>query len=89
MVIVEKGIAGEVLDKPFLGTAFSLCCLITAIWWIIFTIPIYKSYEQLHFMPKPEKPILATFKRLGGLFKEFLQDATSEDEDDDINNEDE
>ena len=71
MVIVEKSVLGEVLDKPFLGTAFSLCCLITAAWWIVFTIPLYKSYEQLHFLPKPEKPIRASFKRLGSLFKEL------------------
>ena len=71
MVIVEKGVLGEVLDKPFLGTAFSLCCLITAVWWLIFTVPLCKSYEQLHFMPKPEKPIRASFKRLGMLFKEL------------------
>ena len=68
MVLIEK--VGDVVTKPFLGTAFSLCCLITAVWWIIFTIPLYKSYEQLHFLPKSEKPIRATFKRLGGLFKE-------------------
>ncbi|MBO5277630.1 MAG: MFS transporter [Clostridia bacterium] len=73
MIIVEKGITGEVLDKPFLGTAFSLCCLITAAWWLIFTLPLYKSYEQLHFLPKPEKPIRATFKRLGSLFKELAK----------------
>ena len=71
MVIVEKGVLGEVLDKPFLGTAFSLCCLITAVWWLFFTLPLYKSYEQLHFMPKPEKPIRASFQRLGMLFKEL------------------
>lgn len=71
MIIVEKGIAGEVLDKPFLGTAFSLCCLITAVWWIIFTIPLYKSYEQLHFLPKPEKPIRAAIAQLGSLFSQI------------------
>ena len=73
MIIVEKGALGEVLDKPFLGTAFSLCCLITAAWWLIFTMPLYKSYEQLHFLPKPEKPIRATFKRLGSIFKELAK----------------
>lgn len=71
MIIVEKGVLGEVLDKPFLGTAFSLCCLITAVWWIIFTIPLCKSYEQKHFLPKPDKPIRSAFKRLGSLFKEL------------------
>ncbi len=55
--------------KPFLGTAFSLCCVITAIWWLVFTLPLYKSYEQLHFLPKPEKPVRETFKRLGSIFK--------------------
>ncbi len=59
--------------KPFLGTAFSLCCIITAIWWIVFTLPLYKSYEQLHFLPKPEKPFRATFKRLGQLFKSLTK----------------
>ncbi len=56
-------------STPFLGTAFSLCCIITAIWWLIFTLPLYKSYEQVHYLPKPEKPIRATFKRLGNIFK--------------------
>ena len=55
----------------FQGPAFSVGCLITAVWWIIFTIPLCKSYEQLHFLPKPEKPIRATFKRLVGLFLEL------------------
>ena len=73
MVFIDKNAAGEVISKPFLGTAFSLCCLITAVWWIVFTIPLYRSYEQLHFLPKPEKPIRATFKRLGSLFKELIK----------------
>ncbi len=55
--------------KPFLGAAFSICCIITAIWWLVFTLPLYKSYEQLHFLPKPEKPVRATFVRLGAIFK--------------------
>ena len=61
------------LFPAFLGAAFSICCLITAVWWLIFTLPLYKSYEQLHFMPKPEKPIRETFKRLSSIFKEFAK----------------
>ncbi len=60
-------------STPFLGTAFSLCCIITAIWWLIFTLPLYKSYEQVHYLPKPEKPIRATFKRLGNIFKSLAK----------------
>ncbi len=59
--------------KPFLGTAFSLCCIVTAIWWLVFTLPLYKSYEQIHFLPKPEKPVRETFKRLGSIFKSLAK----------------
>ncbi len=68
MVLVDASGA-----KPFLGWAFSLCCIITAIWWVVFTLPLYKSYEQLHFLPKPEKPVRATFKRLGSIFKSLAK----------------
>ena len=57
----------------FQGYAFSIACLITAVWWLCFTMPLYKNYKQIHFMPKPEKPIKATFERLGGLFKELAK----------------
>ncbi len=68
MVLVEK-VGGVVVDKPFLGAAFSICCIVTAIWWVAFTLPLYKSYEQLHFLPKPEKPVRASFQRLKNIFK--------------------
>ncbi len=55
--------------KPFLGAAFSICCIVTAVWWLVFTLPLYKSYEQIHFLPKPEKPVRESFKRLGSIFK--------------------
>lgn len=71
MVLVEK--VGDVVNKPYLGLAYTLCCLITAGWWLYFTMPLYKSYKQTHFLPKPEKPIRETFKRLGSIFKEFAK----------------
>ncbi|MBQ8309207.1 MAG: MFS transporter [Clostridia bacterium] len=64
-------ILGWMVFPDFLGWAFTICCLITAAWWLTFTIPLYKSYQQLHFLPKPEKPIKETFKRLGSLIKEL------------------
>ncbi len=48
----------------------TLSFLITAAWWLCFTLPIFKSYKQKNFMPKPEKPIRGTFKRLGEIFQE-------------------
>ncbi len=44
--------------------------LITAAWWLLFTLPLYKSYRQKHFLPKPEHPFKDTFKRLGQIFQE-------------------
>ncbi len=72
MILVTK-VNGVVVDKPYLGIAYTLCCLITAVWWFIFTLPLYKNYKQVHFMPRPEKPISATFKRLGSIFKELAK----------------
>ena len=72
MVLVTK-VDGVVTDKPYLGLAYTLCCLITAAWWFIFTLPLYKSYKQTHFLPKPEKPVKETFVRLGSIFKELAK----------------
>ena len=66
-------ILGWLVFPEFLGAAFSICCLLTAAWWFIFTLPLYKSYEQTHFLPKPEKPVRATFQRLGSIFKELAK----------------
>lgn len=66
--------AGKAIyEKPYLGLAYTLCCLVTAAWWFIFTLPLYKSYQQTNFMEKPEKPIRETFVRLGSIFKEFAK----------------
>lgn len=48
----------------------SLSFLLTAAWWLLFTLPLYKSYRQTHFLPKPEHPFKDTFKRLGHIFNE-------------------
>ena len=71
MVLVEK--VSDVVNKPYLGLAYTLCCLITAVWWFLFTLPLYKSYQQTHFLPKAEKPVKETFARLRTIFKELAK----------------
>ena len=72
--IIGTTVTGDpIYEKPFLGAAFSIGCLLTAAWWFFLTMPLYKSYEQLHYLPKPEKPIRATFKRLGEIFKDLAK----------------
>ncbi len=51
----------------------SLSFLITAGWWLAFTLPIFKNYKQKHFLPKPEHPIKDTFVRLAQIYKEVKQ----------------
>lgn len=48
----------------------TLSFLITAAWWLTFTLPLAKSYKQRHFLEKPEHPIKDTFVRLSEIFKE-------------------
>ena len=55
----------------FEGYAFTIGCLITAAWWLLFTLPLLKNYEQHNFMPRPAHPVKETFKRLGSIFVEF------------------
>ncbi len=66
---------GLVLGVPdsFLSMQWrmTISFLVTAVWWLCFTLPLFKSYKQTHFMPKPERPIRSTFKRLGEIFKEI------------------
>lgn len=51
----------------------SLSFLITAGWWLLFTLPIFKSYRQKNFLPKPNNVVSGAFKRLGQIFKEIKQ----------------
>ncbi len=72
-ILGDMVIVGSDGTKPFLGAAFSICCLITAAWWLLFTLPLSKSYKQLHYLPKPEKPVKAAFQRLGSVFKSLAK----------------
>ena len=48
----------------------TLSFLLTAVWWLCFTLPLYKNYQQKHFLPRSERPLKDTFVRLGQIFKE-------------------
>ena len=49
----------------------SLSFLITAGWWLGFTLPLFKSYKQKSFLPRPKNAIRGTFKRLSEIYKEI------------------
>lgn len=45
--------------------------VLTALWWLVFSIPLYKSYEQKYFVSKESDKV---FKKLGETFKEIKSD---------------
>ena len=47
--------------------------VLTALWWLIFSIPLYKSYEQKYFVPKANDKV---FKKLKETFREIKSDKT-------------
>lgn len=43
--------------------------LITALWWALFTIPLFRNVRQLYYIEREPKPIINSFKRLRNTFK--------------------
>ncbi|WP_062108134.1 MFS transporter [Bacillus niameyensis] len=53
------------------AAASRIAFLITAIWWGVFSIPMFKNVYQLHYIERESKPIINSFKRLGTTFKDI------------------
>ncbi|MDS9471883.1 MFS transporter [Sporosarcina pasteurii] len=51
--------------------ATKLAFVITAIWWITFTLPMLKNVIQIHSVPRESSIIVGSFKRLGSTFKDI------------------
>lgn len=45
--------------------------VLTALWWLVFSIPLYKSYEQKYFVPKASDKV---FSKLKETFREIKSD---------------
>ena len=59
-------------DPSFqLNYGFRICFLITALWWLLFSIPFIKNCNQKYGVEKDAHPIKATFERLGKTFKDI------------------
>ena len=57
---------------PLSATAASrISFVITALWWFIFTIPMFKHVKQKHWIEREPRVIVNSFKRLGKTFKEI------------------
>ena len=52
-------------------TAMAIAFALIAIWWFVLTIPLFKSYEQLHYIEEQDHIIKATWSRLATVFKDL------------------
>lgn len=54
--------------------AMTLALFINALWWFVVTIPLLKTYEQTHYIEKPQHPFKESFTRLFKTFKDLKKD---------------
>ncbi len=52
-------------------SASQISFVITALWWGLFSIPIFKNVNQIYYIPRDPKPVASSFKRLAETFKEI------------------
>lgn len=55
------------------GNASKIAFLITAIWWILFTIPLLKNVRQKHWIERKPRIVANSFKELKKTFLEIKQ----------------
>ena len=52
--------------------AYIMIFAINAVWWLCFTLPLTKSFKQIHFVKRQPNAIRNSFKRLFSVFKEKI-----------------
>lgn len=57
-------------------TAMQISFVITAVWWVAFTIPLLKNVEQTHYKPREDHAISRAIKGLGKTIKEIWANKT-------------
>lgn len=53
--------------------ATQLSFMITALWWLFFSIPILKNVRQIHYMEHEPQLVVKSFKRIFSTFKNIKQ----------------
>ena len=51
--------------------AMALAFLLIAAWWLLLSVPLWRSYEQKHSVPAQGSRLGESFRRLGGVFSEL------------------
>jgi UMF1 family MFS transporter len=51
--------------------ASKIAFIITALWWVIFAIPMFKNVHQKYYIDRDPSPVISSFKRLSQTIKEI------------------
>lgn len=54
--------------------AMALSFLVTSLWWIVCSLPIYKNYRQVHYVEKKKGALSSAFSQLWHSLKEISHD---------------
>ncbi len=52
-------------------TAMSGAFVLIAVWWLLLSLPLLTSYQQIYYIEKEGHPIFSSFQRLGKIFPEL------------------
>ena len=55
-------------------TALSIALVITAVWWLVVTLPLLKKYRQINYVEVKQHAIRQSFVRIGQTLKHLPQD---------------
>ncbi|HEY4552892.1 MAG TPA: MFS transporter [Bacillaceae bacterium] len=67
IIILSKA---EILPLS-MGAASKIAFLITALWWGLFAIPMFRNVHQRYYIEREPRPVINSFKRLGNTFKDI------------------
>ena len=63
-------VLGNAVIGISMGTAMMIAFILTALWWIVCTVPLLKNYKQTAFVESTGNPVAASFRQLWNTFLE-------------------
>lgn len=63
----------DALGLP-MARATQISFIITMLWWVVMSIPLYRNVHQKYSVPRQEHIVSGTFRRLGATFKKLSKD---------------
>jgi len=68
-----------VLVRPFgisMRTAMQISFLVTAAWWVAFTVPLLRNVRQTHYKPRQDHPVSRAIRGIGATARKIWADRT-------------